>query len=46
LLAEQAEYLDLPLRDCAKKLATVEVPWHRDRNQGWFWHPWLGFKEK
>jgi CRISPR-associated endonuclease/helicase Cas3 len=46
LLAEQAEYLDLPLRDCAEKLATVEVPWHREHSQGWFWHPWLGFKEK
>ncbi|MDR1967798.1 MAG: type I-F CRISPR-associated helicase Cas3f, partial [Burkholderiaceae bacterium] len=46
LLAEQAEYLDLPLRDCARKLVTVEVPWDRQRNQGWFWHPWLGFKEK
>jgi CRISPR-associated endonuclease/helicase Cas3 len=46
LLAEQAEYLELSLRDCARKLATIEVPWDRQRNQGWFWHPWLGFKEK
>jgi CRISPR-associated endonuclease/helicase Cas3 len=46
LLAEQADYLDLPLPDCAQKLAIVEVPWDRERGQGWLWQPWLGFKEK
>ncbi|WP_372361942.1 type I-F CRISPR-associated helicase Cas3f [Xanthomonas sp. NCPPB 1325] len=40
LLAEQAEYLDLPLEACAKKLATVRVP---ANDQGWRYHPWLGF---
>jgi hypothetical protein len=46
LLTEQAQYLGQPLRDCAPKLTTVEVPWDRKHNQGWLWHPWLGFKEK
>jgi CRISPR-associated endonuclease/helicase Cas3 len=40
LLAEQAEYLELSLRICAERLATVEVPQSR---QGWRYHPWLGF---
>lgn len=43
LLVEQAEHLDLPLRTCAEKLATVEVP---DSPQGWRWHPYLGFASK
>ncbi|MFC0665663.1 type I-F CRISPR-associated helicase Cas3f [Azotobacter chroococcum] len=40
LLAEQAEYLDLPLHACAERLAMVEVP---ASTQGWRYHPWLGF---
>lgn len=40
LLAEQAEYLELPLRICAERLATVEVP---ESGQGWRYHPSLGF---
>ncbi|MFC4819556.1 type I-F CRISPR-associated helicase Cas3f [Dokdonella ginsengisoli] len=42
LLAEQAEYLDLPLRVCAQRLASVEVP---ASEQGWRYHPLLGFAE-
>jgi len=42
LLADQAEFFDLPLRDAARKLATVEVP---ESTQGWQWHPWLGFNK-
>lgn len=40
LLAEQAEHLDLALRSCAERSATVEVP-HSE--QGWRYHSWLGF---
>ncbi|GAP37736.1 type I-F CRISPR-associated helicase Cas3f [Piscinibacter sakaiensis] len=40
LLAEQAEHFDLPLRRCAERMATVRV---RRSDQGWRWHPWLGF---
>ncbi|MBL8297571.1 MAG: type I-F CRISPR-associated helicase Cas3 [Rhodanobacteraceae bacterium] len=40
LLAEQADYLERPLRDCAQRLATVTVP---GSEQGWRYHPWLGF---
>jgi CRISPR-associated endonuclease/helicase Cas3 len=40
LLAEQAEHLDLPLRSCAERLATVEVP---ESTQKWRYHPLLGF---
>lgn len=40
LLAEHAEALDLPLSDAARKLATLEAP---RSEQGWRWHPWLGF---
>lgn len=41
LLAEQAEQLDLPLADCAKKFAVVQLP---RSDQGWPYHPWLGFR--
>lgn len=40
LLRDQAEYLDLPLEACARRFATVDVP---DCDQGWRYHPWLGF---
>jgi CRISPR-associated endonuclease/helicase Cas3 len=46
LLAEQAEYLDQPLRTCAERMATVEVPNNgREKGEwkGWRYHPWLGF---
>lgn len=43
LLAEQADYLDLPLCDCAKRMATVEVP---ANDEGWRYHPQLGFGKK
>lgn len=43
LLQEQAENLDLSLSDCAKKMAVVEV---LQSDQGWSWHPWLGFWKK
>ncbi len=40
LLAEQAEHLDLPLYRAAEKFAVLEVP---RSDQGWRYHPWLGF---
>jgi CRISPR-associated endonuclease/helicase Cas3 len=40
LLAEQAEYIERPLLECAKKFAVVEVP---KSTQGWRYHPWMGF---
>lgn len=40
LLAEQAQRLDMPLRKCAERFATVEVP---ASERGWRWHPLLGF---
>lgn len=40
LLTEHAEAMDLTLAKAATKLSTVQVP-HSD--QGWRWHPWLGF---
>lgn len=43
LLQMQAEALDIPIRDCAEKMATVEV---LNSDQGWYWHPWLGFINK
>jgi CRISPR-associated endonuclease/helicase Cas3 len=43
LLAEQAERLDLPLRACAERFATVDVP---ASEQGWSYHPVLGFRKK
>ena len=43
LLTEQAEHLDLPLRRCAERMATTQVP---TSTQGWRWHPWLGFARR
>lgn len=40
LITEQAEAMDLPLYEAARKLTTVKVP---RSDQGWRWHPWLGF---
>ncbi len=40
LLQEQAEHLDKPVDDCARRLTTVEVP---ASESGWLWHPLLGF---
>ncbi len=40
LLGEHAAVLDQPLADAARKLTTVDVP---RSDQGWRWHPWLGF---
>lgn len=40
LLSEQAAHLELSLRDCAERFATVEVPASK---RGWRWHPLLGF---
>ncbi|MGO3741789.1 type I-F CRISPR-associated helicase Cas3f [Kerstersia sp.] len=42
----QAEDMDLPLRAFAEKFATVSLRVNRDNNQGWYWHPWLGFANK
>lgn len=40
VLCEQAERLDMPLRRCAERFATVEVT---ASERGWRWHPLLGF---
>ena len=40
LLSEQAEAMDRPLDEIARKFTTVEVP---SSDLGWRWHPWLGF---
>lgn len=40
LLEQQAAHLELPLHICARRLATLEVA---DNEQGWRYHPWLGF---
>ena len=42
LLTEQVAHLDLPLRVCAQRLATVEVP---SSERGWRYHPLLGFSK-
>jgi CRISPR-associated endonuclease/helicase Cas3 len=39
LLFDQAEHLDMPLRRCAERLATVEAP---KNDRGWCYHPLLG----
>lgn len=43
LVSEQAEAHDLPLDLAARKFTTVDVP---RSDQGWRWHPWLGFTKK
>lgn len=43
LLQTHAEVLDISLDSCAQKMATVEV---LQSDQGWCWHPWLGFGKK
>jgi CRISPR-associated endonuclease/helicase Cas3 len=43
LLREQAEARGWSLRDCAKRFATVKV---MDSEQGWRYHPVLGFAKK
>lgn len=43
LVSEQAEAQDLPLDQTARKFTVVEVP---KNDQGWLWHPWLGFAKK
>ena len=40
LLVAQAEHLDRSLRECAERFAVVEV---MKSDQGWTYHPWLGF---
>lgn len=40
LLTDQSEYLELSTVECARRMASVEVP---DSDQGWRFHPWLGF---
>jgi len=42
LLEEQAAYLDRSIEDCAQRLTVVEVP---ASEQGWRWHPLLGFRK-
>ena len=43
LLVDQAEARDMPLAECANKFTTVGVP---DNDQGWRYHPVLGFGRK
>jgi CRISPR-associated endonuclease/helicase Cas3 len=43
LISEQAEAQNLPLDQAARKFTTVEVP---SSDQGWRWHPWLGFTKQ
>lgn len=40
LLTAQATDLELSLTRCAERMATTQVP---RSDQGWRWHPWLGF---
>lgn len=42
----QAEEMDMPLRTFAEKFATVTLRVKAENNQGWYWHPWLGFARK
>lgn len=43
LVSEQAETQNLPLDLAARRFTTVEVPCS---DQGWHWHPWLGFTKR
>lgn len=43
LLGEHADTLDRPMEEIAKKFTVVEVP---SSDQGWRWHPWLGFTKQ
>lgn len=43
LVREQAQAQDLTLDRAACKFTTVEVP---SSDQGWRWHPWLGFTKQ
>lgn len=42
LLVRQAEVMDLSLQQCAVRFGTVTLP---DSQQGWCWHPNLGFRK-
>ncbi|MBX9834565.1 MAG: type I-F CRISPR-associated helicase Cas3f [Burkholderiaceae bacterium] len=42
-LEQWAEQQDQPLRRSAEKIATASLP---DQQQGWLWHPTLGFTNK
>lgn len=42
LLERQAEAMDLSLKQCAVRFATVTLP---TSDRGWDWHPKLGFKK-
>ena len=43
LLEEHADALGLELTETARRLAVLEVP---RSDQGWRWHPWLGFTRR
>jgi len=43
LVNEQAEAQNMSLDLAARKFTTVEVP---SSDQGWRWHPWLGFTKQ
>ena len=42
----QAEDMGLPLTQFAEKFATASLTTKTNNNQGWYWHPWLGFRQK
>ncbi|NMG34920.1 type I-F CRISPR-associated helicase Cas3 [Azoarcus sp. TTM-91] len=42
-LTELAEERDMPLEACARRYGTLSLP---DSEQGWRYHPWLGFSRK
>lgn len=42
----QAEDMGLPLSQFAEKFAVARLPMNENNNQGWYWHPWLGFTRK
>lgn len=45
-MQSQAQAMDLPLARFAKKFSTLRLPLKTNNNQGWYWHPWLGFCQR
>lgn len=43
LLQQLAHSLDISLDACSRKMGIVEV---LSSEQGWYWHPWLGFAKQ
>ncbi|SHE98586.1 CRISPR-associated helicase, Cas3 family [Lampropedia hyalina DSM 16112] len=42
----QAEAMGLPLDQFAKRFTVARLTMNENNNQGWSWHPWLGFTRK